>query len=154
MGLLVAVDRKIPDNVAELRAGLWEKAKYSKAQGLFGKTLGLIGYGNIGKEVQSRARSFGMKVIAKQNNTPITTPVDDLFEITSDVTHLLKNSDYVSISVPNNVHTKGMVDSGFLAQMKGGACLINSSRADVVNQEHLMSHLHSNPSFFYATDVF
>lgn len=95
-----------------------------------------------------------MKVIAKQNHTPITTPSDDLFEVTSDVSYLLQSSDYVSISVPNNVHTKGMVDSAFLSQMKGGACLINTSRADIVKEEELLSHLQSQPSFFYATDVF
>lgn len=64
MGMIISVDRKIPDNVAKLRNGQWDKTGYSKAQGLHGKTLGLIGYGNIGREVQVRANAFGIKVMA------------------------------------------------------------------------------------------
>ena len=54
-GLILALDRRIPDNVADLRAGTWNKKEYSKARGLFGRTLGLIGYGHIGREVARRA---------------------------------------------------------------------------------------------------
>src|SRR5688572_27110057 len=61
--LILALDRRVPDNVAELRAGRWNKREYSKARGLFGRTLGLIGYGNIGAEVARRAQAFGMEVI-------------------------------------------------------------------------------------------
>ena len=56
IGLILALDRRIPDNVAELRAGTWNKKEYSKARGLLGRTLGLIGFGNIGQEVARRAR--------------------------------------------------------------------------------------------------
>ena len=55
MGLILALDRRIPDNVAELRAGTWNKKEYSKARGLHGRTLGLLGFGNIGQEVAARA---------------------------------------------------------------------------------------------------
>src|SRR6478736_5576799 len=61
--LLLAVDRRVPDNVAELRAGKWNKKEYSKAQGLFGKTLGLIGAGSIAREMIERAAGFGMNVV-------------------------------------------------------------------------------------------
>ena len=63
MGLILALDRRIPDNVAELRAGKWNKKEYSKARGLFGRTLGLLGFGHIGQEVATRARAFGMPVV-------------------------------------------------------------------------------------------
>src|SRR5579871_1610832 len=63
-GLILALDRRIPDNVASLRDGKWNKAEFSKARGLFGRTLGLIGTGQIGREMVARAREFGMKVIA------------------------------------------------------------------------------------------
>ena len=63
-GLILALDRRIPDNVAELRAGTWNKKEYSKARGLYGRTLGLIGFGNIGQEVAVRAPAFGMPVVA------------------------------------------------------------------------------------------
>jgi D-3-phosphoglycerate dehydrogenase len=62
-GLILALDRRIPDNVAELRAGKWNKKEYSKAQGLHGKTLGLLGIGSIGQEMIRRAAGFGMPVV-------------------------------------------------------------------------------------------
>src|SRR5207245_2199016 len=61
--LMLALDRRIPDNVADLRAGKWNKKEYSKARGLFGRTLGLLGYGNIGQEVARRAHAFGMPIV-------------------------------------------------------------------------------------------
>src|SRR5881397_536015 len=61
--LLLAIDRRVPDNVAELRAGAWNKKEYSKARGLFGRTLGLLGYGNIGQEMAKRAHAFGMPIV-------------------------------------------------------------------------------------------
>src|SRR5256714_3866286 len=62
-GLMLALDRRIPDNVAELRAGKWNKKEYSKARGLYGRTLGLLGYGNIGQETARRAHAFGMSIV-------------------------------------------------------------------------------------------
>src|SRR4030095_165201 len=61
--LMLALDRRVPDNVAELRAGKWNKKEYSKAQGLYGRTLGLLGVGNIGREVIRRAAGFGLDVV-------------------------------------------------------------------------------------------
>src|SRR5206468_10842073 len=61
--LILALDRRVPDNAAELRAGTWNKKEYSKARGLFGRTIGLLGYGNIGQEVAIRAIAFGMPVV-------------------------------------------------------------------------------------------
>ena len=63
MGLILSIDRRIPDNVAELRASAWNKKEYSKADGILGKTLAVIGTGRIGQEVVRRAQAFGMKVI-------------------------------------------------------------------------------------------
>src|SRR3954469_17046499 len=62
-GLLLALDRRIPENTAELRAGTWNKKEYSKARGLYGRTLGLLGFGNIGQEFARRAHAFGMPVV-------------------------------------------------------------------------------------------
>src|SRR6266571_6385618 len=70
-GLILAIDRRIVDNVISLRRGAWNKKEFSKARGLFGRTLGLIGGGRIGREMIPRARSFGMQVIAwSRNLTP------------------------------------------------------------------------------------
>src|SRR5205085_10609920 len=62
-GLILALDRRIPDNVAELRGGRWNKKEFSKAQGLYGRTLGLLGVGSIGREMIRRAAGFGMNVV-------------------------------------------------------------------------------------------
>src|SRR5205823_3889728 len=61
--LLLSLDRRVPDNVADLRAGTWNKKEYSKARGVFGRTLGLLGYGNIGQEMARRAHAFGMPIV-------------------------------------------------------------------------------------------
>src|SRR5438876_8779636 len=61
--LLLSLDRRVPDNVADLRAGRWNKKEYSKARGLYGRTLGLLGYGNIGQEMAKRAQAFGMPIV-------------------------------------------------------------------------------------------
>ena len=61
--LLLAVDRRVPDEVADLRAGTWNKKEYSKARGLFGRTIGLLGYGSIGQEMARRAHAFGMPIV-------------------------------------------------------------------------------------------
>ena len=61
--LILSLDRRVPDNVADLRAGRWNKQEYGKARGLYGRTLGLLGFGNIGQEVAIRARAFGMPVV-------------------------------------------------------------------------------------------
>src|SRR5579864_9171065 len=62
-GLMLSLDRRVPDAVASLRAGRWERQEYSKAEGIHGKTLGVIGLGDIGREVASRARTFGLNVV-------------------------------------------------------------------------------------------
>ena len=64
MGLLLACDRRIPDQVTELRQGKWNKAVVSKARGLYGRTLGIVGLGQIGREIAGRAQAFGMRVVA------------------------------------------------------------------------------------------
>ncbi|MEK6630304.1 MAG: NAD(P)-dependent oxidoreductase, partial [Acidobacteriota bacterium] len=61
-GLILALDRRIPDNVADLRAGKWNKKEYSKSRGLHGRTLGILGFGNIGQEMAKRAQAFGMNL--------------------------------------------------------------------------------------------
>jgi D-3-phosphoglycerate dehydrogenase / 2-oxoglutarate reductase len=134
MGLIISLDRKIPDNVKDFNAGVWNKAKYSKAEGLFGKTLGIIGVGNIGKEIAKRAQAFGMKVIGydvfKSEGLGI--------EYIDDVEKLISTADVITLHVPANPQTKGMFNEKLFDLMKKGAMLINTSRADVIDEDALI----------------
>ncbi|MBD3410309.1 MAG: phosphoglycerate dehydrogenase [Ignavibacteriales bacterium] len=149
MGLIVSLDRRLPDNVADFRKGVWNKAGYSKAEGVYGKTLALVGVGNIGKEVAKRALAFGMKVYGKD-----VVPIDvEGVEAFADYDAVLPNADYVSIHLPSNAETRGMIDKAFLARMKEGAALINTSRAELVDQAALIDAV-KNRGLRAALDVF
>src|SRR5215208_42273 len=134
LGLLLACDRRIPDQVAELRQGRWNKAEYSKARGLYGRTLGIVGLGQIGREVARRAQAFGMRVIAWSRSLT-QQEADDLgigYALTPlDVARL---SDAVTINVAANAETRNLVNAEFLGAMRSGAYLLNTSRGSVVDE--------------------
>ncbi|CAI8402667.1 MAG: Hydroxypyruvate reductase [Acidimicrobiales bacterium AG-410-I20] len=145
LGLLLAIDRHIADCVADLRDGQWNKKKYSEAEGLFGKTLGIIGVGEIGLAVAERARSFGMSVIAVRNpnrRVDIESRIRSVgIRLVDDQETLLSESDVVSIHVPGGESTEGLVNADFLNQMQDGSVLLNTSRGEVVNEEALLTAL-------------
>lgn len=139
MGLILAIDRRIPDNVAELRAGSWNKKEYSKAKGLKGRTLGLLGFGHIGREVAARARAFGMPVRVWSRryaaDAQLRAAAQSEFDISIVATpqELMSSADIVSIHVALTKDTRGFVNAGLLAHAKNGACIINTARAEVVD---------------------
>src|SRR3954462_7775156 len=137
LGLLLACDRRIPDQTAELRQGTWNKGEYSKARGLHGRTLGIVGLGQIGREIASRAQAFGMRVVAWSRS--LTHEEADRLGITYAQTPLdvARHSDAVSINVAANAETKQLVNAEFLAAMRPGAYLINTSRGSVVDEAAL-----------------
>jgi D-3-phosphoglycerate dehydrogenase len=149
MGLLVSLDRKIPDNVKDFNAGVWNKAKYSKAEGLFGKTLGIIGVGNIGKEIAKRAQAFGMKVIGYD----VVKSEGIGIEYIEDLEKLISRSDVITLHVPANPQTKGMFNDKLFGLMKKGAMLINTSRADVIDEDALIKAV-KEKGIIAAVDVF
>lgn len=136
-GLILSLDRRIADNVIALRQGQWDKAEFSKARGLFGRTLGLIGLGQIGREMVPRAAAFGMDVVAWSRSLTLET-ADSL-----GVTHkdsplaVAASSDIVSVHLALNSGTLGLIGPDFFAAMRKGAYFINTSRAEVVDQEAL-----------------
>src|SRR5437899_6579930 len=108
-GLILALDRRIPDNVATLRAGKWNKAEYSKARGLFGRTLGLIGLGQIGREMIPRAKAFGLEVIAwSRSLTPDAAKAMGI-EQRSSALDVARDADIVSVHVALNTQTRGLI---------------------------------------------
>lgn len=137
LGLLLACDRRIPDQTADLRQGRWNKAEYSRARGLHGRTLGIVGLGQIGREVASRAQAFGMRVLA-WSRTLTHREADQLgLRYAQTPLEVAGVSDAVTINVAANPDTKHLVNAEFLAAMRPGAYLINTSRGSVVDEAAL-----------------
>ena len=147
LGLLLALDRHIPAAVNDLRNGTWNKDGYSKADGLMGKTFGIVGVGEIGLAVAERARSFGMTVVAERKSdrrTDIEARIRSIgIRLVDDLDALLAESDIVSIHVPGSDQTVDLVDAGFLDRMKPNSILLNTSRGEVVNEEALVDAIES-----------
>jgi D-3-phosphoglycerate dehydrogenase len=154
MGLIIALDRRIPDNVMDFRAGRWNKQLYSKlALGLKGRTLGLVGVGKIGTEVARRAMTFDMNVLyfhLGRTQRLVDFPRARRVELDD----LLRDSDVVSIHVPGGESTRNLIDERRLGLLKHTALLINTSRADVIDQEALVKALKAGHLRGAALDVF
>src|SRR3989339_1387343 len=128
VGLMLALDRRIPANVADFKAGKWNKGEYSKAEGLFGKTLAIVGYGAIGKEVAKRAQALGMNIYAKDITRIEGYGAKDF----SEFDQVLPIADIVTVHLPQNNETKNLFDDKMFGYMKKGAILVNTSRAGVI----------------------
>ena len=134
MGLIIALDRRIPHNVMDFKNNVWNKGEYSKADGLFGKTIPVVGLGNIGKEVVKRAHAFGMNVYGKDISRIEGLPYKDF----SEFDQILPLADIISLHLPATAQTKGLFNDKMFGYMKEGAILINTSRADVIDEEALI----------------
>ena len=144
MGLLLAIDRRIPDNVADLRAGTWNKSTYGKADGLFGKVMGIVGLGDIGFAVAERAGAFGMslRAVRKDRDEAAEERIKALgIELVDSLEELAGTSDVISIHVPSSPETESMFDARVLGAMKQGAILLNTSRGNVVDEAALLDAL-------------
>lgn len=141
MGLLLAIDRRIPDNVADLRAGRWDKKAYGRADGVFGKTIGIVGLGDIGLALAERAAAFGLVVLAIRKPRPaaVEARIGTIgIDLVDTLDELLAGSDVVSLHVPSAPETLGMVDARFLSLMRPRAILLNTSRGDLVDGAALL----------------
>jgi D-3-phosphoglycerate dehydrogenase len=136
-GLICALDRRIADNVADLRAGRWNKTGYSKARGLYGRTLGLIGVGGIGKEMIPRAKGFGMPVVAWSRSLTADAAAQLGVRLAASPEEVARVADVVSVHVALNAGTRGMLGAAFFGAMKDGATFINTSRGEVVDEAAL-----------------
>jgi D-3-phosphoglycerate dehydrogenase / 2-oxoglutarate reductase len=147
--LILALDRRIPDAVAELRAGRWNKQEFSKAEGLYGKTLGLLGVGNIGREMIRRAAGFGLNVVIwSRRFDGEARPLSDQDARELDVEAAMRQvsidlvptpadvaarADILSLHLALDPATRNIVDAGLLAKLKPGALVINTARGEVVD---------------------
>jgi D-3-phosphoglycerate dehydrogenase len=135
--LILALDRRIPANVADLKAGRWNKAEYSKARGLFGRTLGLVGLGRIGQEVLGRARAFGMPVVAWSPSLTAERAGPLGVQMKRSAAEVAAACDVLSVHVALNSGTRNLIDRGVLDALRPGSYFINTARAEVVDQAAL-----------------
>jgi D-3-phosphoglycerate dehydrogenase / 2-oxoglutarate reductase len=137
-GLILALDRHIPKASNDLKEGRWNKKEYSKARGVFGRTLGLIGVGRIGQEMITRARAFGMPVVAwSRSLTPERAEALGI-EMKQSPLEVAAVSDVVSVHLALNNDTRNLIDESFFGAMKPGSYFINTSRAEVIDQNALV----------------
>jgi D-3-phosphoglycerate dehydrogenase / 2-oxoglutarate reductase len=145
MALLLALARNVPQAHAALREGRWERSRFGGIE-LAGKTLGIVGFGRIGRELADLARAVGMHVLA---HDPLvddaTTPLDALFE----------NADVVSLHAPLTDETRGLIGPQLLARAKPGLVLVNTARGALVSShDDLLSALESGRLGGVGLDVF
>jgi len=145
--LMIAVPARLIDGHVSMTQRQWLKKELKRTE-LMGKTLGLIGAGNIGTELARRALAFGMRVIAFD---PLIRS-HELVQLVS-LEQLLSQSDYLSLHVPLTDETRGMINRGTLATMKDGAVIINTARGKCVVEGDVAEALRSGKLRAYATDV-
>lgn len=153
LGLMIALDRRIADEVQDLRRGVWNKKEYGKARGLKGRTFGAVGLGRIGYEVAKRAAAFDMKLIYSD--------VIDQKEMERELglrkvpfERLLAEADFITLHVPGGASTKHLIGAKELAMMKPTAFLLNCSRGGVVDEVALAEAVKSGTIGGAALDVY
>ena len=141
--LILALDRRVADNVIALRAGQWNKKEFSKARGLFGRKLGLVGVGKIGQEMIPRAKAFGMSVVAWSRSLTDERAEQLGVERKDSPLAVATAADVVSVHVALKPDTRSLIGSDFFGSMREGAYFINTSRGEVVDQAALTQAIHS-----------
>jgi D-3-phosphoglycerate dehydrogenase len=148
IGFMFALARSLCQATASLKAEKWEKKRFEGDE-LGGKTLGLLGVGNIGREVAKRASALGMNVIAYD---PYVKSLEGVQLVGLD--DLLIQSDYISLHLPRTSETENMIGSDQFAMMKDGVRIVNCARGGIINEEALYDALTSGKAAGAALDVF
>ncbi len=140
--LILSLDRRIVDAVIALRAGEWNKKEFSKARGLFGRKLGLVGLGKIGQEMIPRAKAFGMPVVAWSRSLTPERALELGVERMETPLEVARAADVVSIHVALKPDTRMLIGPAFFQAMRNGAYFINTSRGETVDQAALVAAIH------------
>ncbi len=151
-GLLLALDRQIPENLAALRSGEWRKGEFAKARGLYGRTLGLIGVGGIGREMIPRAKAFGMDVVGWSRSLTPDKAAELGIKALSSPEKVAAASDAISIHLSFSDDTRRRLGSAFFTALKPGALVVNTSRWEITDPEALRTAIRTKGVRF-ATDV-
>jgi D-3-phosphoglycerate dehydrogenase len=133
MAMLIAIDRRIPDAVASLRAGKWERAEFGKAEGVHGKTLGIAGMGAIGKELAHRAKAFGLHVVGWSRSLTRDRAADLGVGHATSIEDLAAKSNILSIHLPLNDRTRLIVGKKVFDTLPPRSIFLNLARADLVD---------------------
>lgn len=153
LGLMLSLARTIPAADASTKAGKWERQAFTGTE-LFGNTLGLVGLGRIGFLVATRARAFGMKILAHDAFvSPDSVLVADCGAVLVSMDELLAKADVVSVHVPSTPQTQKFIDAGKFGRMKKNALFINTSRGEVVDETALVAALRDKRIAGAALDV-
>jgi D-3-phosphoglycerate dehydrogenase len=152
IALMVALARHIPQATASMKAGQWEKNKFTGLE-LFNRTLGVVGIGNIGKIVAQRAQGLGMRVVAFDPHiSPDTAAKLDVELVSLD--DLLRRADIITVHVPKTKETTGLLGSEAFEKVKPGVLVVNAARGGIVSEAALLSALESGQVGGAALDVF
>ncbi|HOO63603.1 MAG TPA: hydroxyacid dehydrogenase [Synergistaceae bacterium] len=146
--LMLAVPTHLVEGHLSMSQGKWEKKALKRTE-LYGKTLGLLGMGNIATEVALRAQAFGMKVLGYRKSGKSSPAA----EVLSNMTEVLRQSDYLSLHLPLTEETRGLIRKETIEKMKDGVVLINTARGDIVDAKDVLSALESRKISWYCTDV-
>lgn len=138
-GMMIALDRRIPDAVASLRAGKWERLEYGKAEGLLGKTIGIAGLGAIGRDVASRARAFGLHPISWSKNLTPARAAELGVDRAASLEELAQRSDILTVHLALNDRTRGAIHQKIFELLPRRAMFINCARPELVDYEALKS---------------
>lgn len=151
-GLMLAIVRKIPHGDRHVREGKWERKNFIGNE-LYGKTIGIIGFGRIGREVAQRAYAFGMIILAYD---PVITHEDarENNAKLAELDELLKNSDIVTLHVPLTDSTRGLINAEKFKLMKDSAIIINTARGPVIDEKALIKALKDGQISGAALDVY
>ena len=134
---ILSLDRRLVDGAIDLKAGRWNKKEYSRARGLWGRRLGLLGLGGIGTEMISRAHAFGMQVVAWSRSLTAER-ADDLGVIYAAAPiDVARQVSILSVHLALNDDTRGLVNQDVLGALEEGALFINTARGEVVDEDAL-----------------
>lgn len=150
IGLMLSAARRIPWMDRELRNGSWTRAQDGLQLG--GRTLGLVGYGQIGQRVAQVAVAMGMKVIAFDPGQPESSPVPGVKLVTT-LEELLQQTNVLSLHVPLNRHTRSMIGRDQLALLRPKSIVVNTSRGEVIDEQAMIAALQNGHLFAAGLDT-
>ncbi len=152
LALLFSLARSIPAADGSMKSGLWHKNQFMGVE-IKGKLLGILGMGNIGSSLAQKAKSLGMEILGYDPLIP-DAEIERRGAIPADIQDVYARSDFLSIHVPLNAETKGMIDGGSFGSMKRGIRLVCTARGGIIDETALLGALESGQVAGAALDVF